>query len=174
MSAEVALTAEDNVDDFESFFRAEYDGLFRTLALSTGNRQEADDLAQDAMVRLFERWDRLSHVESKRAYLFTVAFNLLRRRRKRDALLRKIVRAGAVDLGIQGPDNTHELLDSIANLPRAHREALILVEWLGFSSVEAAAVLHVKPGTVRGRIHAARARLKIDLGIEVSDDEPTQ
>jgi DNA-directed RNA polymerase specialized sigma24 family protein len=42
---------------FESFFEDEKDRLLRTLSVITGSRGEAEDLAQEAFTRLFERWE---------------------------------------------------------------------------------------------------------------------
>ena len=157
--------------DFESFFQREYEQLFRAIVLASGNTQDAEDLAQEAMARLLERWDRLDHVDSKHSYLYAVAFNLLRRRRRRDAMFMRFVRSSRVDLSTEGPEGFHAVLASISELPPGQRDAVVLVEWLGLTSVEAAEVLHIKPVSVRGRIHQARERLQSDLGIEVSRDE---
>jgi len=42
---------------FEAFFEAEHERLFRALYLVTGNAQEAEELMQDALVAVWERWD---------------------------------------------------------------------------------------------------------------------
>jgi len=44
--------------EFMDFFRDEYPGLVRSLYLLTANLGEAEELAQEAMARTFERWDR--------------------------------------------------------------------------------------------------------------------
>jgi DNA-directed RNA polymerase specialized sigma24 family protein len=67
---------------FEAFFEAEHRRLFRSLVLITGDRQEADDVAQESMVRIFERWDRVAGVEEPRAYLYRTALNLKRSRHR--------------------------------------------------------------------------------------------
>lgn len=170
MKTDKELTG-DEMDDFESFFQLEYEQLFRALALASKNTEDAEDLAQEAMVRLLERWDHLNHVDSRHAYLYAVAFNLLRRRRRRDAMFLRLLRSRRGGLSIEGPEGLSAILASIAELPAGQRDALVLVEWLGLTSVEAAEVLHVKPVSVRGRIHQARQRLQSDLGIEVSGDE---
>ena len=45
---------------FEEFFEFEKDRLLRVLSLITGNRAEAEDLAQEAFTRVFERWDTVA------------------------------------------------------------------------------------------------------------------
>ena len=48
---------------FEEFFRAEYARLVRALMVLTSNRAEAEDIAQEAMTRAYERWRRVSTME---------------------------------------------------------------------------------------------------------------
>ena len=50
--------------DFEGFFLTEHERLFQALYLLTGNRYEADDLAQEALMRAYERWDRVGSMDS--------------------------------------------------------------------------------------------------------------
>src|SRR5438094_829221 len=88
--------AMDESEDFQSFFLAEHDRLYRTLVLAAGSREDAEDLAQEAMVRVLERWDRREKIRSMNAYLYTIAFNLLKRRRRRDALGMTLLRRARV------------------------------------------------------------------------------
>jgi DNA-directed RNA polymerase specialized sigma24 family protein len=55
--------------DFEAFFRNEYDHLFQAAFLLTGSRHEADDIAQEALLRAFERWDRVRDMDSPAGYV---------------------------------------------------------------------------------------------------------
>jgi DNA-directed RNA polymerase specialized sigma24 family protein len=65
---------------FEEFFQTEHVRLARALYLLTGNTAEADELTQDAMVRVYERWDRVRQMDSPQGYLFRTALNLHRSR----------------------------------------------------------------------------------------------
>ena len=51
---------------FEEFFRATYSRLAQMLLLMNGNRDQAEEVAQEAMARAFERWDRVRQMESFR------------------------------------------------------------------------------------------------------------
>src|SRR5512141_1488601 len=51
-------------EPFDAFFEAHYVRLARALYLLTGNAAEAEDLAQDAMLRVYERWERVSTMGS--------------------------------------------------------------------------------------------------------------
>jgi hypothetical protein len=74
--------------DFDRFYRAQYVRLVRALLLLIGDPGEAEDLAQEALSRVYERWDRVSAMDSSEGYLFRTALNLHRKRARR-------LRAGA-------------------------------------------------------------------------------
>ncbi len=156
--------------DFEAFFDAEYERLLRTMYLLCRDVEEARDLAQEAMARAFERWDRVRSAERPSAYLYRIAFNLRRSALRRAAVAlrhRAGEPAGQVDPG-EIAERRDELLRALRALPRGQLEALLLVAWTGLSSEEAAAVLGIDPASVRGRVH--RARLALRARTEVEDD----
>ena len=49
---------------FEALFEAEKDRLLRMLCVITGSRAEAEDIAQEAFTRVFERWDRVGGTQA--------------------------------------------------------------------------------------------------------------
>ena len=70
---------------FEAFFLAQHERLFQALYLLTGDRFEADDLAQEALLRTYERWHRVSSMDSPAGYVYRTALNLHRSRLRRVA-----------------------------------------------------------------------------------------
>jgi RNA polymerase sigma factor (sigma-70 family) len=155
--------------EFEAFFRAEHERLFRTLVLVCGNRSEAEDIAQESMARAFERWDRVAKADSPAAYVYRIALNLNRRRLRRLALGRRrgqdLTPAQPVDPATTVQARA-EARRALATLPVGLREALVLVEWVGLSAEEAARVLGIEAVSVRGRLHRARQRLSEVVGGE--------
>ncbi len=155
--------------EFEAFFRAEHERLFQTLVLVCGDRSEAEEVAQEAMVRAFERWDRVLKADSPAAYVYRIALNLNRRRHRRAALGRRRgpgpAPAEPVDPAI-AVEARAEARRALALLPAGLREALVLVEWVGLSAEEAAPVLGIEPVSVRGRLHRARRKLSEVMGGE--------
>lgn len=151
--------------DFEVFFEDLYERLFQALLLTCGNRADAEDLAQEAMVRAYEQWDRVQAADSPAAYVFRTAFNLNRKRIRRAALaLRRVVpqeRTSDPTAAVLAKDEARRLLRS---LPVGLREAVVLVEWLGMSAEEAGRVLGIQAVSVRGRIHRARELVRTRLG----------
>src|SRR5512134_1605973 len=72
--------------DFDVFVHEEHDRLFKALYFVSGNREDAEDLAQDAFLKLWERWDTIDRIDDPTAYLFRVALNGFRMRRRRVAM----------------------------------------------------------------------------------------
>jgi RNA polymerase sigma factor (sigma-70 family) len=146
---------------FEGFFEAERDGLFGALVLITGNRHEAEELAQDAFLAVWERWDRVSRMENPTGYLYRTAMNAFRKRRRRAAVaVRRAVRlAPTVDVFAQ-VDARQVVASALAGLSRRQRAALVLTELLEFNAEEAGELLGIKPVTVRVLASQGRAALK--------------
>jgi DNA-directed RNA polymerase specialized sigma24 family protein len=71
---------------FEAFFHATHRRLFTALCLVCGDRHEAEEVAQDAYLKIFERWERVAAMDAPESYLFRTAMNLFRSRYRRAAL----------------------------------------------------------------------------------------
>jgi len=150
---------------FSDFFAQRYERLVRACALLTGRADEGEDLAQEAMARVLERWERVSQMDDPEGYLYRTALNVHRKalRRLATAARRHVIREPLPD----DPDVTDrrlDLLHAIRSLPRPQREALVLVEWLGYSAEGAGELLGIEPSSVRGRLHRAREGLRQRYG----------
>ncbi|HYU58816.1 MAG TPA: sigma-70 family RNA polymerase sigma factor [Actinomycetota bacterium] len=150
---------------FEDFFEREYANLARALLLLTGERAEAEDLAQEALARVFERWDRVAAMESPSGYLYRTALNLNRKRLRRQGVRRRHRTESRPEPAPEDVAETRDaILRALRSLPPAQREALVLVEWLGLEAEEAGAVLGIAAASVRGRLHRARQSLRARFG----------
>jgi RNA polymerase sigma factor (sigma-70 family) len=151
----------ERLPDFAEFFGFEYPRLLRAMVLLTGSRVEAEDLVQEALARTFERWERVRTMESPAGYAYQAAVNLNRSRLRRLRVRARLGTPTAVE-----PDATSdseardEVLAILASLSREQREALVLVEWLGFSTEEAGGLLGIDSASVRGRLHRARVAIR--------------
>jgi DNA-directed RNA polymerase specialized sigma24 family protein len=76
------LLGTANVMSFASFFDQRHRDLFSALWLITRNRHEAEELMQDALLRVWERWDRIAAMEDPEGYLYRTAMNLFRSDRR--------------------------------------------------------------------------------------------
>jgi RNA polymerase sigma factor (sigma-70 family) len=151
---------------FDEFFEAEYGRLCAALVLLTGDPFEAEEVAQEAMTRVLERWERVSAMESPAGYLFRTAMNV-ERNRVRKILVR--VR-GRINEEQTAPDHSSTVGDqqdvrrALSKLSRAEREALVLVDWERMNAAEAGGLLGISASAVRVRLHRARAALRQHLG----------
>jgi RNA polymerase sigma-70 factor, ECF subfamily len=156
--------------DFESFFEAERGRLFRLLVLVTGSAHEADDVVQEAFVKLWERWSRISQLENPAGYLHRTAINLFRSRYRHAAYVakRRLTFTG------EGPDPLiaieakDDALRVLRAMTRRQRAAIVLTELLGYTVAEAAVALSIRPSTVRVLISQGRARVS---GFEEAEHE---
>ncbi len=146
---------------FESFFEDESRTLFRRLWLVTGNRAEAEEIMQDAFLKLWERWDRVQTVDDPTAYLYRTGMNVFRRRYQRGLMaLRRTVGVGPGVDEFARADERHLVQKALAKISPRQRAALVLTEMLGFSAKEAAYALGVRPSTVRALAFQGRTAFK--------------
>jgi RNA polymerase sigma-70 factor (ECF subfamily) len=135
---------------FDAFFEANRRRLFGAFCLITGNRHEAEEIVQDAFLKMWERWDRVAAVEDPTGFLFTTAMNVFRNRARRAALaVRKIVSPALRADDLARVEDRDELVRMLSALTPRQRAALLLTDYLGFASDEAAAILGIEASTVR-------------------------
>jgi RNA polymerase sigma factor (sigma-70 family) len=149
---------------FEDFFDREKLGLYGALCLVVHDRYEAEDLTQDAFVRVFERWDRVSLMDDPRGYLYRTAMNAFRSRYRRTLLvLRRSTGVLPVDDGFAEVEAHDATIRALATLSPRQRAAVVLTDLLGFRSDEAAAMLGIRASTVRMHASRAHAALKVTM-----------
>jgi RNA polymerase sigma-70 factor (ECF subfamily) len=159
-----ALVADDDPTEplgFEAFFEARYESLFRALWLVTRDRHEAEEIAQEAFLRVWERWPRVAAMDDPAGYLYRAAMNLHRSRirRARLGLRRAIGLSPGVD-GMEEVESRDAVVRALARLTPRQRAAMVLVDLLDLSSVQAAEALGVRPSTIRVLLARGRAALR--------------
>lgn len=153
--------------DFPSFFSAQQERLVRAMYLLTGDKLEAEDISQEALVRIYERWSDVAQMDSPAGYLYRTALNLNRRRVRR--LLRHVSElvTGDVETGTD-PEavatSRSDVARALHSLTRGQREVIILHEWLDLTTDDLATVLRISPSSARVRLHRARQGLRDQLG----------
>lgn len=151
---------------FAAFFANHYRDIAMALYLLTRNPTEAEELAQEAMARVYERWSRVLTMDSPGGYLYQTALNLHRKRARRLAVAAAVhlpvAREGAESAQII--EDRSEILRLLARLSVPQRQVLVLVEWMGLDSAEAANLLGIKPASVRTRLHRAKEALQAVRG----------
>jgi RNA polymerase sigma-70 factor, ECF subfamily len=150
---------------FDRFFDEHRDRLYRALWLVARDRSVAEDVTQDAFLKVWERWDRVAGLEDPAGYLYRTGLNLLRNRRRRAALtLRRIVHASPPTDEIAAVDARDVVVRALGTLTARERAALVLVDLLDMTSEDAAKALGVRASTVRVLAGRARAALRDRIG----------
>jgi RNA polymerase sigma-70 factor (ECF subfamily) len=153
------------IPTFEALFAEERDRLFASLWLITRDRHEAEEVAQDAFVKVWERWERRGAPDDPTAYLFRTAMNIQRNRRRRAAVVLRHTtsrKESADELGaVEARD---VVMRALGALTPSQRAALVLMDLLDMTSTEAAAALGARPSTVRVLAARGRATLTAQIG----------
>lgn len=127
---------------------------------------QADDLVQDTILSAWQHWDRFQEGTNLRAWLFTILRNkfLTNVRKQREEV--SIDGEGTLpyySLTAQPAQtswmDSRDFLKALKQVPTDQREALVLVGAEGFSYEEAAEICGCAIGTIKSRVHRARARL---------------
>ncbi len=149
----------DTDGEFQRVYRAEYPGTVKLVRMLTGVPHVADDLAQEAFVRLYRQGDNARHRE---ALLRTITVNVCRswHTSQQRAELR-LVRHGPDALSL--PPFERELDDSLRRLPYDQRAVVVLRYWLGMSEADIADALGCRVGTVKSRHSRALGALRKEL-----------
>ncbi|HXY72528.1 MAG TPA: SigE family RNA polymerase sigma factor [Actinomycetota bacterium] len=151
---------------FEAFFEEQHKRLFRALYLILGNTHDAEELMQDAFLRVLERWDR---IDDPAGYLFRTALNGTRSRfRRLKVAATRTLSPGQPEDPFAAADLRDQIVRALRELPERQRAALVLMDLLDYPSEDAAKILRVTAATVRSLASHGRAALKRSLE---TDDE---
>jgi RNA polymerase sigma-70 factor (ECF subfamily) len=150
---------------FDAFVEEEHERLYKALYFVTGSREDAEDLSQDAFMKLWERWGRIDEIDDPTGYLFRVALNGFRMRRRRAAMaVRRHVPAVEPRDGFVEAEMRADVRSLLMELTPRQRAALLLVDLLGYSSEQAGRILRVRSSTVRNLASQGRRALKAAEG----------
>lgn len=152
--------------DFDAFCHREYSRLVGALSFHVGDAVLGEDIAQEALVRAFERWDQVRELRNPGAWTYRVAVNLANSWfRRKGAERRALVRHGAQEQ-VHDPDAGTALAVrmAVARLPTAQRNVVVLRFFYGYSVSEAAEQLRMSEGAVtqhtRRAVRALRSRFQ--------------
>ncbi len=158
-------------DGFAVLVDRHKDAVVNYLARLTGDRDRAEDLAQETFLRLWRSSGSYQEQGYLRAFLFRIATNLVRteeRREKRYRLLLPFLRwrdhaEPAAPSGLLLQELHREVAGAVAALPLSYRVPLVLHEIEGWSYADIARELGCREGTVKSRIHRGRQQLRQKL-----------
>lgn len=154
--------------EYEWLFDAEFAQIVRSVSLIVHDVELAEDLTQEAFIRLLQRWRQVSRYDRPGAWVRRVAIHLAlnaeRRRKVGERVLRRLPPPAPVALA---PDV--DLIRAVATLPFAQRAAVVLHYLEGCPAAEIADLLGCAESTARVHLSRARRRLADVLGEEAHD-----
>jgi RNA polymerase sigma factor (sigma-70 family) len=148
---------------FDTFFEEEHERLYKALYFVVGNRHDAEELMQDAFLKLWERWDAIDAIDDLTGYLFRVALNGFRMRRRHAAVaIRKALPVPEPRDLFSDAEMRADVRTMLRRLTPRQRAALLLVDLLGYPSERAGSILGVRPSTVRALATQGRRALRAE------------
>lgn len=155
--------------DFEQFYAATRPRLLRTTFAVTRDQQRAEDAVQVAFVSAYTSWRRVSRADDPVAYVRRIAIHAAlaqrrspswRREKASGHALRDEPVADAVDATAQRLD----VWQAIGTLPPRQRAVIVLRYYEDLTESQIAAILGIRPGTVKSQAAAALATLRERTG----------
>jgi RNA polymerase sigma factor (sigma-70 family) len=149
------------VEGLAEFCRAEHPRLVGLLSLYCRDRRIAEELAQDAMIRVISDWNRVRELESPSGWAYRVAINLANsyfRRRLAEHRATRRIPPGAIN---HEPDTSTAMAvrQAVASLPRRERAVVVLRFFADLSVREVSVLLGYPEGTVKTLTARALATL---------------
>jgi RNA polymerase sigma-70 factor (sigma-E family) len=154
--------------EFERFAAEASDALLRTGFLMTGNDKDAEDLAQETLLRVARRWNRVRSMDHPAAYARRILINLILHGAARRVWQRTELQPhdGVAELAddnaareLREVDDQAEFRWALARLPARQRAVLVLRYWSDLPVAEVADILGCTEGTVTSTASRAAARL---------------
>lgn len=145
--------------ELEDVFRAHQEAVFAYFLRVVGNRHDAEELTQETFVRACGAVLRFRGDSSVKTWLLGIAHRVLLEAGRAGLFERRpeLVDSPAPD---DDPDARIDLERALASLAVSDREALVMVDVLGFEPIEASRLFDITPEAMRVRLHRARGRLR--------------
>jgi RNA polymerase sigma-70 factor (sigma-E family) len=151
----------------EGLFLRHAESAGRLAFLLTGDRGMAEDLVQDAFIRLAGRFVHLRDEQAFPAYLNRTVVNLARSRFRRARLERAYLRAQRLPAPASGGsdlEDSDRLATALRALPERQRAAVVLRFYLDLSVERTAEIMRCRPGTVKALVFRGLANLRDVIG----------
>jgi RNA polymerase sigma-70 factor (sigma-E family) len=153
---------------FEEFVAARLPAVLRFAAVLTGDRNLAEDVVQEVLIRATGRWQVIAPLDRPEAYIRKMVVNEYLSWRRRSWRLVPWGAFGDV-AGPPAPDpavgltERDAIMAELAKLPRRQRTVIVLRYYEGLRDEEIAEVLGCQPGTVRGYASRALAAMRVEM-----------
>ena len=138
------------------------------MAAVFGDPDLARDVADEAVVRAYERWDRVGSMANPAGWVYRVAINIGRRRHRRRAIEARLLRRERASF-VPGP--TEDLFLLVADLPPRQKLAVVLRHVGHLSEPEIGDAMGIARGTVSATLRSAHQTLREQFGEPTANDE---
>lgn len=147
--------------DFEAFYRAQWQEIYRPLAVVLRDPDLAREATDEAMTRALRQWRKVTRVNNQAGWVYRVAHNwAVDQIRRRQRWRRRDLRAEPV---WQPPVPDPEVFRAVSDLPYDQRAVVVLRLVEDWSERDVAEALGIAPGTVKSRLSRALEKLREEL-----------
>lgn len=146
---------------FAAFARARWRDLVRAAMFLGASPHEAEDLAQQTLIRCYSAWDRVGQADNTEAYVYRMLLNQLRDARRTRWWRGRVDhdQDQAVDDSSNQIATTDAIARALGGLPKDQREVVVLRYFVQLSEAQTATALGIAAGTVKSRLSRALTRL---------------
>ena len=159
--------ADVDTPTFEEYAAAAWPSLYRRAYLLSGNHADAEDLAQQTLIKTHGAWPAVSRAESPNAYVRRILTNtFLSTKRPRSSRLELLAGENAsepVAPLVDGPEDRMVLWPHVRALPPRQRAVIVLRYYEQLSEAEIADALECSRGNVKSTAHRALQNLRTAL-----------
>lgn len=157
-------------------YREHARALVRLARLFVDHRDAAEDIVQEAFIRMARSLDRIRDPSRAGAYLRSIVLNLARDHNRRGLLSLRHrlppndLDSGGLDETIAADDEQRRVIEALRRLPRRQRDCVALRYLMDLPVAEIAATLDLSENSVKTHLKRGLARLRTETGLL---DEPT-
>ena len=168
-----AVTPDQRDGMLDALFRAHCTSLVKLAVVLLGDREEAEEVVQDAFVSLHRNWSGLRDTGAAGAYLRSAVVRGCRSRQRRFVRARRaqsrlapVPADGSLEEIAVDTDEAARVAAAVRALPTRQREVVVARYYLGLTEAQTAQLLHVGVGSVKR--HAHRALAALERGMEAT------
>ncbi|MCZ7529712.1 MAG: SigE family RNA polymerase sigma factor [Acidimicrobiia bacterium] len=167
----VEVVTRDRDRLLSELYQEHYRSLVRLAVVLLDRRELAEEVVQEAFIKLHGKLDRVKDQSRIDAYLRSIVMNLARSRMRRRMVARKhppepMLDAPGADADIDLRDDQREVVDALRSLPARQRDCLVLRYYQELSEAEIAETLGISKGSVK--THTSRGMAALTKVLEVS------
>lgn len=162
------------MNDFDEFFVAKRDIVFRVVRVAIGDRATAEDAVSEAFARAYARWSTINSREDPTAWVIRTALNVSVswwRRRRRELLTDDLDTSQQTAVPAPSEPIDEDLISAIASLPRRQREVVALRIIADLPAEATGQMLGITPATVHVHLHRALESIRRSLAERLSADD---